>query len=179
MTCIVGIAHEGVVYMGGDSCGSDYSWQQVGNPKVFIVDDRFIIGCTTSFRMIDLLNYEFEVEEQTEDQSDDEYMRTTFIRAVRQCFIDNGWMKSPSDKQEGGNFLVGYNGNLYEVQDDFSVLNSPEEGISVGSGEQPARGSLYTTRQFPWTPEQRVEAALEAAERVATGVRGPFLQLEL
>lgn len=178
MTCIVGIAREGKVYMGGDTCGSGHSWQQVGNPKVFINSGQFLIGCTTSFRMIDLLHYELQVPEQKVGQSDDAYMRTAFIKAVRECFKEHGWLAKSSDKNEGGNFLVGYKGKLYEVQDDFSVLNSPEEGMAVGSGEQSARGSLFTTRA-DWDCNKRVLQALEAAEAVAMGVKGPFVQMEL
>jgi ATP-dependent protease HslVU (ClpYQ) peptidase subunit len=176
MTCIVGIAHEGKVFMGGDSCGSSYNWQQVGNPKVFVVDGKFLIGCTTSFRMIDLLRFELKVEDQKTDMSDDEFIRTVFIRAVRACFKEHGWLEKESGKNEGGNFLVGYKGTLYEVQDDFSVLNSPKEGMSVGSGTSAARGSLYTTREEK-DAEARVTKALEAAEAVATGVRAPFIVL--
>jgi hypothetical protein len=178
MTCIVGIAREGKVYMGGDSCGSGYTWQQVGNPKVFVNSGMFLIGCTTSFRMIDLLHWELKVPEQKVGETDDCYMRTTFIKAVRSCFKDNGWMEKESGKNEGGNFLVGYKGRLYEVQDDFSVLNSPVEGMAVGSGEQSARGSLYTTRK-DWDSHKRILQALEAAENVAMGVKGPFVQMEL
>ena len=174
MTCIVGIAHNGKVYMGGDSCGSSYTWQTVGNPKVFRVDNRFLIGCTTSFRMIDILRFELEVGEQAADVSDDEFIRTTFIRAVRDCFKEHGWLKGSTDKNEGGNFLLGYRGTLYEVQDDFSVLNSPKTGMAVGSGESPARGSLHTTREDS-DAQKRVIQALEAAEAVAIGVKAPFL----
>ena len=87
-------------------------------------------------------------------------------------------MHNDSGKNEGGNFLVGYKGRLYEVQDDFSVLNSPVEGMAVGSGEQSARGSLYTTRG-EWDAHRRILQALEAAENVAVGVKGPFVQMEL
>ncbi len=178
MTCIVGISKDGKVFMGGDSCGSSYSWQQVGNPKVFKVDGRFLIGCTTSFRMIDLLRFELSVAEQTSKQSDDQFMRTTFIHAVRDCFKHGGWLDKASEKNQGGNFLVGYKGILYEVQDDFSVLNSPEVGMSVGSGENAARGSLYSTKDHK-NQESRIQVALEAAESVVPSVRGPFVILSL
>lgn len=171
MTCIVGIAHEGKVWMGADSCGSNYSWKQVGNPKVFEVQE-FLIGCTTSFRMIDLLRYELRVDQSIWGQSDDDYLRTTFIRAVRALFKEHGF-----GRDEGGNFLVGFRGHLYEVQDDFSVLNSPAEGMAVGSGEAAARGSLYTTKGHS-DPQQRIQKALEAAEAIIPSVRAPFIIMD-
>ncbi|MDX1641848.1 MAG: hypothetical protein R3220_09125 [Balneolaceae bacterium] len=160
--------------MGGDSCGSSpYSWQTVGNPKVFKVQD-FLIGCTSSFRMIDLLAYNLKVERSHPDDSDDLFMRTTFIEGVRKCLKDGGYGKD----SEGGNFLVGYNKRLYEVQNDYSILNCPEWGASVGSGEDAARGSLWTTRNDK-DPKKRVLTALEAAEAVVPSVRGPMIVLDL
>ena len=145
MTCIVGVVNKGKVHMGGDSCGSSRSsWQTVGNPKVFQVQD-FLIGCTSSFRMIDLLAHNLNVKRAHPDDSDDKFMRTTFIEGVRRCLKDGGFAKT-SSPEEGGNFLVGYNGLLYEIQGDYSILNCPSWGCSVGSGEGPARGSLWTTR---------------------------------
>ena len=177
MTCIVGLVNKDKVYMGGDSCGSSaYSWQTVHNPKVFKVQD-FLIGCTTSFRMIDLLTYHLNVERSHPDDSDDKFMRTTFIEGVRSCLKSGGFAKKESP-EEGGNFLVGYHGKLYEVQDDFSILNCQEWGASVGSGSDAARGSLWTTRNDK-DPKKRVLTALEAAEAVVPSVRGPMIVLEL
>lgn len=173
MTCIVGVVNKDKVYMGGDSCGSNHaSWQTVGNPKVFKVQD-FLIGCTSSFRMIDLLAHNFSVQRSHPEDSDDKFMRTTFIEGVRSCLKQGGYDK---DGGKGGNFLVGYKGLLYEVQNDYSILNCPEWGSSVGSGEGPARGSLWTTRKEK-DPKKRVMTALEAAEAVVPSVRGPMLVL--
>lgn len=177
MTCIVGVVNKSKIYMGGDSCGSSsWSWQTVGNPKVFKVQD-FLIGCTSSFRMIDLLAHNLNVQRSHPDDSDDKFMRTTFIEGVRACLKNGGFSKKDAP-EKGGNFLVGYNGKLYEVQDDFSILNCPEWGASVGSGEFAARGSLWTTRKDK-DPKKRVQTALEAAEAVVPSVRGPMVILEL
>lgn len=183
MTCIVGVTHENKVYMGADSCGSNlYSWQTVGNNKVFEVGD-FLIGCTTSFRMIDLLTYSLTGVIQRPEDSDDKFVRTTFINSVIDCFKANDFGESG----KGGNFLLGYKGKLYEVQDDFSILNSPAWGASVGSGEQSARGSLWSTlpgqiklneeTALAIDPKQRVFLALSAAEACVPSVRGPFVVL--
>lgn len=173
MTSIVGISRDGVVYIGGDSCGSDfYSCMQVTSPKVFITGE-FLFGCCGSFRMIDLLRYSLQVERQENGQTDDAFIRTVFISSVRKLFKENGFLYE--DKRDrGGNFLLGYRGVLYEVQDDFSVLNPPDWGHAVGSGEQPARGSLFTTRD-DWDCHRRLILALEAAEATTPSVRGPFL----
>lgn len=177
MTCIVGIAKDGKVYMGADSlAGSTYSYSQAGGNKIF-KNGPFIIGCTTSFRMIDLLHYSLKVETQSGSITDEAFMRTVFINSVKTCFKDNHWLKANDGQHEGGNFLVGYNGFLYEVQSDFSVLNTPDWGQTVGSGEYEARGSLHTTRHH-WDCRDRIIKALEAAEASNPFVRHPFTILE-
>lgn len=178
MTCIVGIVSEETVYMGADSCASNgHSWLIVGNPKVFKVG-QFLIGCTSSFRMIDLLRYNLTITRPHPEDSDDKFIRSTFVDNVRDCLKSGGLAKKESDKETGGNFLVGYKGRLYEVQVDYSVLNCPDWGSSVGSGESAARGSLWTTRDAAG-PQERVLMALESAEAVVPSVRGPMIVLTL
>jgi hypothetical protein len=72
MTCIAGIAlPNGEVWIGGDSAGTNSSSQQTihADEKVFLVQnacgDEFLLGCTTSFRMIDLLKYKLDLPQYT------------------------------------------------------------------------------------------------------------------
>ena len=52
MTCIVGFAGQEKVYMGADSCGSNgHNYAIYKRPKLFKIKDRFIIGCTGTFRL--------------------------------------------------------------------------------------------------------------------------------
>jgi len=181
MTCIVAIAHKKKVYMGADSYGSNgRSGTEVLNPKCFI-NGEFLIGSTTSFRIIDLLQYKLSVPKVHEDEhkDNDKFMRTYFIEAVHKCFKDNGRLKTKEGVDNGGNFLVGYRGKVYEIQDDFSILNVPVYGGSVGSGENAARGSLWTTSKAKMLPKARIIIALESAVSVNCGVRAPFNLLEL
>lgn len=182
MTCIVALKHKNKIYMGADTYGSNgYTGSSyISNPKCFITDE-FIIGCTTSFRIIDLLRYELHVPKVHDDEHNDpdKFMRTHFIKAVRKCLKDNGFITINNNKESAGNFLVGYRGNIYEILNDFAVLNKPEYGSSVGSGELAACGSLWTTRNMKMKPTERIKAALESAVAVNSGVRGPFIMLEL
>ena len=181
MTCIVAIAKDGVVYMGADSYGSNrYTGGIVHNSKCFITGE-FLIGSCGSFRLIDLLTHKLSVPKVHPDEqvNSDKFIRTIFVDAVRNCLNSNGHLTKKDGNDIGGNFLVGYKGNVYEVQQDFSVLNVPVWGHSVGSGEQAAHGSLFTTKDLDMTTEQRIEVALEAAVAVVPSVRGPFVTLKL
>lgn len=181
LTCIVAVAQKGTVYMGGDSYGSNgYTGGVVNNPKCFKTGE-FLIGCTSTFRIIDLLTHKLTIPKVHDDEHSDpdKFMRTNFVDAVRRCLKENGHISITNGMESGGNFLVGYRGNVYEVQPDFSVLNVPEYGASVGQGEVAARGSLWTTSLTNMKPSARVLMALESAEVCNPGVRGPFVQLEL
>lgn len=172
MTCVVAVAKDGVVYIGADSCGSTpTSAMVVTNPKVFIVDTRFIIGVCASFRAIDLLQHSLKVPKQPSAQSDDAFMRTIFITAVRETFSKNGFPRMDSDDEVS--FLVGYRGRVYCVEDDYSVINPLEWGHSIGSGAEAARGSLWTTQESP-DVTARIMVALQASEAMTPSVRGPF-----
>lgn len=180
MTCIVAVVSAGIVYMGADSLGSNgWSGFHIGNPKCFTTGE-FLIGCTSTFRSIDLLRYTLDVPKVHPDTEEDadRYMRTVFINAVRDCFRDNGAITTHNEVESGSNFLVGYRGVLYEVQDDFSVLNMPHYGSSVGSGFDAARGSLFTTKDLVMSAHERLDAALCAAAEVKISVRGPFVFLD-
>lgn len=174
MTCIVGLVDKGNVYMGGDSAGVGGLSITIRDDEKVFVNGPFIMGFTTSFRMGQLLRYKFKVPQQTTDQTDMEYMVTTFIDAVRKCFAENGYGKmADRDHNKGGTFLVGYKGNLYAIHDDFQVGKPNLQYDAVGCGEDIALGSLYSTKGKK--PEERVKLALEAASKFSAGVAPPFV----
>lgn len=171
MTCIVALVHNNRVYMGGDSAASD----SVGitervEPKVW-KQGQFIIGFCNSFRMGDILKYQFRAPAHPDRISTDRYMRTAFVDEVMICFKENNFLWSENGSWGGGNFIVGYRGRIFNIGDDFHVGESREGFDSIGSGYQIALGSLYTSTGKPQT---RIRLALTAAEKFAMGVRGPF-----
>jgi ATP-dependent protease HslVU (ClpYQ) peptidase subunit len=174
MTCIVAIEEKGNVYIGGDSAGvSGLSVQIRADEKVF-ENGCFIMGFTSSFRMGQLLRYKFDPPKQTVNQSDMKYMVSDFVDAVRACFEKNGFGKvSKGSDNEGGTFLVGYNGSLYCIEGDFQVAQLHNKYAAVGCGRDLALGSLYSTEGK--APEFRIKKALEAASAFSAGVAPPFV----
>ena len=173
MTCVAALVSDDTIYMAGDSCASTETTSfVVGNPKVFLVDNTFLIGASGSFRMIDLLRYCLDADAQENSQSDDAYMRTTFIGAIADLVAE-----ADLDDNLDWEIIVGYRGKLYRIQDDLSVLDLPEWGHAIGNGSMPALGSLHST--VGAEPTTRLRKALEASEAVCPSVRGPFLSLML
>lgn len=181
MTCIVGLISDGKVYMGADSAGVSGSHIRIrADSKVFILDN-FIIGFTTSFRMGQLLRYDFILPEHAEGRDLYEYMVVLFINKVRQSLSGGGFAKKENGVETGGVFLVGYAGRLFEVDSDYQVGEYSALYTAIGSGESYALGSLHTTEKVPSvlsgiiTPEDRIRNALEAAAAFNTNVREPFI----
>lgn len=174
MTCIVGIAHKGKVYIGGDSAGVDGRYGLVvrADRKVFRSGD-FVMGFTTSFRMGQLLAFNFNPPKPRVGVDIMAYMVTDFIDAARARMKEGGFKKVDKEVEEGGTFLVGYSGRLFHIADDFQVGESTHGFDACGCGDQLALGSLRSTRQWP-DPTKRLREALETAQAFSAGVRGPF-----
>jgi hypothetical protein len=175
MTCIVGLAHEGRVLIGGDSAGVDghnLSITVRSDRKVFRNGD-FVMGFTSSFRMGQLLAFNFNPPKPRTGVDTMAYMVTDFIDAARQAMKNGGFASVNNGVDQGGEFLVGYAGRLFHIFGDFQVGEATLGFDACGCGEPIALGSLRSTRE--WTdPNARLKEALETAETFSAGVRGPF-----
>lgn len=174
MTCIVGIVHDGTVYIGGDSAGVDSSRLMLvsrEDRKVFR-NGEFLMGFTSSFRMGQLLAHALTPPKRHPDKDVYAFMVTDFVNAVRQCLKDGGYAERHNEAERGGAFLVGYAGRLFQVESDYQVAENSCGFDACGCGDMIALGALAATQGGK--PTARVEAALAAAEQFSAGVRAPF-----
>ena len=180
MTCIVGLEHEGVVYIGGDSAGVEINSLAIcgrADEKVFLTEEKnFAMGFCGSFRIGQLLRYALDPPDQKVGQEDMAYMVVDFIDAVRTMQKEKGSMKKEDELEEhDAAFIVGYKGHLYVVEEDFQVGRPIENYAAVGCGADIALGALYATRSTrDLHPEERIKLALQAAVEYSAGVRPPF-----
>lgn len=157
MTCIVGIAHGGRVFMGGDSAASvDGAIDVRLNRKVFRNGD-YIIGFTGSFRVGQQLQYATLPPVEGEPLAH-------IVNAVVPLLAKLAG-------KETDEILIGYAGRLFKVSSDYSVAEY-ESYTAAGQGEPYALGRLHGSLG---APEQRVVAALAAAEAHCAAVRAPFV----
>lgn len=183
MTCIVGIIDKETnsVVMGADSAGVAGLHIVVRkDPKMFWNGD-FLIGCTSSFRMIQLLQYNLELPKYNEGDDLHKYMCTKFIDEVRKCFKKGGFLKKEHEEEEGGTFLVAHKNRLFTIEDDFQVAESEDPYAAVGCGYSYALGALSTLEEViqhesvKYRAEVKVHMALEAASKHSGGVCEPFI----
>ena len=175
MTAIAGLIDNGKVWIGGDSAGvGGYSLSVRTDSKVF-TSGEFIFGCTSSFRMIQLLRYEFSPPTPLEKSEPMRYMVSQFIPAIKGVFRSGGFLKTNSGEEEGGEFVVGWRGILFSIQCDFQVAQMADPYYACGCGRDLVLGSLFTSADTGSTSMDRITWSLQAAERFSAGVRGPFV----
>ena len=185
MTCIIGFVDKvnDRVWMGADSLGSNGYTKSINTQhKVFHHDvfKNVVMGSTTTFRHIDLLKYSEnlfpELDFYKQKEIDHKYMVKTFIPNLINLFQTN--ISSESETNRGANFLLGAKNQLFEIQNDYSVL-VPDCGFAaVGCGEDVAMGSLITTTKYfgdNLTPKEHILYALRAASNYCCGVSEPFV----
>ncbi len=180
MTCIAAIKHDGRVFIAGDSAGvAGYSLSVRRDSKVW-AKDGFVYGFTSSFRMGQLLRFKFKPPTHHAEIGDYEYMVSDFVEEVRSCMKKGGYAQVKENVEEGGTFIVGYKGEIYIIEDDYQVGMLHDDYMAVGCGQAYAKGVLFALRECnEMKPVQKLQVALEAAERHSAGVRGPFIQVQI
>jgi ATP-dependent protease HslVU (ClpYQ) peptidase subunit len=170
MTCIVGFVDKKNknVLIGGDSAAiANYNIGIRKDKKVFRVGE-FIIGCSGSFRMIQLLAYSFVPPDITKDIY--EYMCTDFITSIRECFKDGGYLQKYIDGGDrGGTFLVGYKNRLFTIDEDFQVAEHLKGVDACGDGAPYALGVIHCLYNTSIPAKEKVLKALKAAEFFFSG----------
>ena len=173
MTCIVGVAERGRVWLGGDAACVDLGWGLIGTvtaPKVFRLGE-LVMGYTTSFRMGQILQYGLSVPAREEGQGDWAWLVTQLVPAIQKALGQAGWLKQDQGRQVGGEVLIGLRGGLYRLQDDFGLTQTLTAHAAIGCGETVAMGALAVLRG---QPETRIRRALGIVADLNAYVRAPF-----
>ena len=174
MTCIVGIGHEGRVYIGGDSMATDGTCRMIlAFRKVFRVGD-FLIGGAGNVRMMQVIKYHLEVRAQQDDETDERYLVVAFAEAVCKCLKDKDFttLKNAHNHEEDGAYIVGYRGRVYRFEGDFQIVSIERNVATCGAGEQYALGALVALKDLE--PEDRIRRALEISSELTALSAPPF-----
>jgi hypothetical protein len=185
MTCIAAIAQNGVVYMAADSAASDEKTGWIltrKDPKVFKVG-QYGIAFTDSFRMGQILQYAWSPPKYNPTKTNSgltKFMQTKFVDSVKDAFRGQGFgsVNVPGQEDEGGIFIIGVEGRIFVMEDDFHIGENTINYMSEGSGASFAMGSLHTTRNQR-NPKMRLKSALEAASEFTMTVSPPFTYLQV
>ena len=170
MTSIVGIAHEGVVYIGGErGISDDTTILSMSRPKIGVRGD-WIYGYAGDLGIGQLLEV---IDLPIVEDNDDPYLLilNELIYTLHER-IDK-FIKTDDPQAD---FLIGCKGRLFELDTSAWGIAEVQE-TSIGSGSQIAFGSLYTS--IDKDPIERIGLALGAAITYSTTCQGPIDILSL
>ena len=147
MTIITGFTDGKNTWLAGDRIGaSEYGDNSLQvRPKVFTKDiphckQKIAIGYTTSFRMGQLL--EFKYTPPVFEGDIDKYIFSKVTSSIMNFLHENKFASESDNVRRGGNFLIGFMGRLFEMQNDFSVLENTRGYAAVGCGFAYALGAM-------------------------------------
>lgn len=181
-TCIIGFADKNGVYIAGD-CGGFSGWDktQRADEKVFALesDPSIIVGYAGSFRSGQIFRFDFNPPPRPEGISDFHYLVSHFIESLRTLFKEKGYCKIDSNVESfDSNFLLGYNGKLYEIDDDFQIGIPAAQSSAIGCGYAYAIGAFEGLSHIK-RPKDRLVKSLEIAAKHCAGVLLPYTYKEL
>ena len=158
MTTIVGVVKNGHVIIGADSQVTSNSRPNM-HPKLQKItkNNGYLIAGSGDSTPCDILQHIFVPPVPTATDRKDLYkfMITKFVPAMREVLDENGYKLDGNDKDAGFDMLFAFDGELFEIDSDFSVLLNGDGIYGIGSGSPFAIGALYAGA----TVEQALEIA--------------------
>jgi len=182
LTCIVGLEHNGEVWIGGDSIAIDKSldYYPQASKKVFRLGE-IVLGVAGGIRTQQILKFGIKVPPQRKE-SDEEWLTIRLMSSIRDAFRKEGVMKTSDGMDDSDCIcLLGYNGRLYTMEGTFSAIRSIHPFQACGSGAPYAIGAMHALRRWgPKTsPSEMIRASLLVAASSNAGVREPFTILKV
>ena len=156
MTCIAGCTQGNHVFIGGDSAGSNRHQIHTRSDAKIFKNKKMLFGFTSSFRMGQLLRHVLIIPDHPESMKTITYLHTKFLPAVISCLQDNLYANVKDNEITGGTFLLGYQGKLYTIYDDFQISESADCFSAVGCGESYAYGAWHATRNTSMSGTHRI-----------------------
>lgn len=188
MTCIAGVEHEGKVWIGGDRAWSNGETLAVSADSKLFRLGPMLLGERGSGRLGQIAQHCLELHGPAAGHPKMHWLVRWFVPRLRRALKEHGAlvvlesadteMKSLADFPEtgtegmAGEFLIGLDGKLYAIYQDFAVFRTACGCNAVGSGAREAIAVLAATEDLP--PAQRVMKALQASTKHTPHVCGPF-----
>ena len=186
MTCIVGLVDNGTIWLGSDSAGSgEHDEQEIlKNPKVFAKRDAkknlWLVGFCGRYRLGQLIEHSLVLPSVPNDINGNQlvgFLVNEFVKDLRRSLRENGAIaESQKNRMEycPGDVIIGINREIFTMDEYFQILVPSNSFTSIGNGSAAAFGALAATKNL-LGPEERVLAALEAAQEYISNVSDPFL----
>lgn len=186
MTAIVAIAHEGSVYMGGDSHSADPSIgrNQVRNDVKVWKDGPFLFGVSGSVRQAQIMRYLWKSPIVDGATATFEWLVTDYVPSLRDVLGKGQLAEDEPEAPLPGGVLIGVNGHVYEIQADYQVVDNADAFWSIGAASEYCLGALhamiYTSDCTTFAaPKVALKIALDAASKYSMFSAAPYSMVEV
>jgi len=164
----------GEAYIAGDRAGSNgFTKMTCKDSKVFKKGD-FIFGFAGSFRMGQIIKHKFDIPERGVHEDLEHYIYNKFIKGLKKSFKDNGYgIEKNEDKNGdvGGNFIFLIESRIFEMQGDFSILESKDDFTAIGSGEFHAMAAMAVLMEHSGLkPKEKLKEAMRVVSKFVMSV---------
>ena len=168
MSVLVAIKGKDRVVVGVDtrmSCGNSYSDSYKSRPKALHVNKEktVIVGGVGNITLVDLFSSIVEDHLKTGEDIDRKYiLRYMVPELIMQI---DAYQIMPRDRDNtyiDGVLFLGIKDKGYVITGNATVEELVDY-VAIGSGQDAASGSLYTTAHFPMSIEDKVAMAVKAA----------------
>lgn len=177
MTCIVGLAHDGKVWMGADRC---ISWGEQGlvfpaNQSKIFAAGGVLMGGSGSSSISSLQSWEDKFPARRDFIDPRHYLVRGLVPALVSIASESGELKTENGQIElPWHLLVGIEGRLFEIDNAGDVVEPGGCFWAVGSGRSVALGALHTISGAELSPQDKLLTALRATSDLCGGVSPPF-----
>ena len=146
MTAIVGIQGKGWAVLAADSMTTytDRPYVAKGYDKIVKINE-YLIAVAGDALAGDILNNLWQPPKVLKTQDPDRFMMIRVLPSIKQALTDAGYDPNPkgkADDDSGWDALVCFNGNLYQISDDYGYMRDDRGLYGIGSGGSLAMGAL-------------------------------------
>lgn len=177
MTVIVGLVDGRDVWMGADSYSGNGYALETAHPKIItcrLPDGTPILFGVAGEHRAALLLQRMRLPKRNPEDDAMLYVGVDLVDGMRKVFEAAGFAtkQDGQDQASESNMLIAFNGRLFSLWPDYTVVETKHPYQAMGAGMEVALGALAVTEGIG--PELRLKMVLEAAAKHSTYVRGPF-----
>lgn len=176
MSLVVAIKKDGIIYVGADSAiSAEANIARYPKDKIFRIG-KFLFGVTGNVGAVNRMRLDFErrLPARPKSYTDEQYMQFRIAERIKYLLEETSHYNNEKDKLECFGILVGYNHNLYEINEDLDVFCIDDfEVFGPAGASEWAKGFMRASSIDD--PEQLILATLEEIETNFNFVRRPFI----
>lgn len=134
MTSVLAVIKGDTSFIGADTLAYESTHKTVGQDKVFI-KENMLVGVSGSYAILNCFRYHLNLPKRAPSSTPEEYIHKQVYKALRNILIEYDLL----NLEEGipsmdGQIIMAYEGKLFVVQEDFSILEPKSHYYSIGSG---------------------------------------------